>query len=79
MALGACIIERHFTLDRTMEGPDHAASLEFPGLQKLVRDIRNIELAMGTNHRWLTQGEKLNRENLAKSLVATVDIKRRKR
>lgn len=76
VALGACIIERHFTLDRTMEGPDHAASLEFPGLQKLVRDIRNIELAMGTNHRWLTQGEKLNRENLAKSLVATVDIKK---
>jgi sialic acid synthase SpsE/sugar phosphate isomerase/epimerase len=74
VALGACIIERHVTLDRTMEGPDHAASLEFPGLQKLVRDIRNIELAMGSNHRWLTQGERLNRENLAKSLVAAVDI-----
>ena len=54
---GACVIERHFTLDRTMEGPDHAASLEFTGLQKLVRDIRNIELAMGSNHRWLTQGK----------------------
>jgi N-acetylneuraminate synthase len=74
VALGACIIERHVTLDRTMEGPDHAASLEFPGLQKLVRDIRNIELALGSNHRWLTQGERLNRENLAKSLVAAVDI-----
>lgn len=76
VALGACIIEKHFTLDRTMEGPDHAASLEFSGLQKLIRDIRNIEHAMGTNHRWLTQGEKLNRENLAKSLVAAVDIKK---
>lgn len=78
VAMGACIIERHFTLDRTMEGPDHAASLEFPGLQKLVRDIRNIELAMGSNHRWLTQGERLNRENLAKSLVAAVNIKKGK-
>ncbi len=78
VALGACVIERHFTLDRTMEGPDHAASLEFPGLQKLVRDIRNIELAMGSNHRWITQGERLNRENLSKSLVAAVDIKKGK-
>lgn len=76
VSMGACVIERHFTLDRTMEGPDHAASLEFTGLQKLVRDIRNIELAMGSNHRWLTQGERLNRENLSKSLVAAADIKK---
>lgn len=78
VAMGACVIERHFTLDRTMEGPDHAASLEFPGLQKLVRDIRNIEFAMGSNHRWITQGERLNRENLSKSLVAAADIKKDK-
>ncbi len=74
--MGASIIEKHFTLDRTMEGPDHAASLEFPGLQKLVRDIRSISQAMGSSHRWLTQGEKLNRETLGKSLVAARDIKK---
>ncbi|TDX58906.1 N-acetylneuraminate synthase family protein [Orenia marismortui] len=74
VAMGATIIERHFTLDRTMEGPDHAASLEPSGLNKLVRNIRAIELAMGTNHRWLSQGERLNRENLGKSLVAANNI-----
>ncbi len=47
VTLGAKIIERHFTLDRTQKGSDHAASLEFPGLSKLVRDIRALELAMG--------------------------------
>ena len=46
VALGACVIERHFTLDRTMKGPDHAASLEPTGLFKLIRDIRNIEVSM---------------------------------
>jgi sialic acid synthase SpsE len=47
VTLGAKIIERHFTLDRTQRGSDHAASLEFPGLSKLVRDIRALETAMG--------------------------------
>lgn len=47
VALGACMIERHITLDRTMWGSDQAASLEPPGLYKLVRDIRLIEKAMG--------------------------------
>jgi len=76
VAMGATIIERHFTLDRTMEGPDHAASLEPNGLEKLVRDIRVVELAKGTKHRWMSQGEKLNRENLGKSLVAGNDIRK---
>ncbi|HJM45003.1 MAG TPA: N-acetylneuraminate synthase family protein [Candidatus Poseidoniaceae archaeon] len=47
VSLGAKIIERHFTLDRTQRGSDHAASLEFPGLSKLVRNIRALESAMG--------------------------------
>tara|TARA_B100000902_G_C27224207_1_gene871302 strand:- start:117 stop:992 length:876 start_codon:yes stop_codon:yes gene_type:complete len=47
VTLGAKIIERHFTLDRTQRGSDHAASLEFPGLSKLVRNIRALESAMG--------------------------------
>ena len=71
-ALGACIIERHITLDRTMDGPDHAASLEPQGFSKMVRDIRQVDEAMGTgNEKYFTMGEILNREVLAKSLVAT--------
>ncbi len=71
-ALGACIIERHITLDRTMDGPDHAASLEPQGFSKMVRDIRQVAQALGTGkEKYFTMGEILNREVLAKSLVAT--------
>ena len=48
VALGARVIERHFTLDRTWKGTDHAASLEPQGLSRLVRDVRAVETAMGT-------------------------------
>ncbi len=74
VALGACIIERHITLDRTMPGPDHAASLEPPGLQKQIRDIRIIEVALGTPHRSKSRGEILTRHALGKSLAAARDI-----
>ena len=47
VAMGAKVLERHFTLDRAMRGSDHAASLEVPGLQKLVRDVRAFEVALG--------------------------------
>ena len=47
VALGACFVERHFTLDRAMWGSDHAASVEPQGMQKLVRDIRDLELGLG--------------------------------
>lgn len=71
VALGACIIERHLTLDRTMEGPDHAASLEPQGFSKLVRDVRNLEAALGSStEKSISMGEMANREILAKSLVA---------
>ncbi|MFH1635853.1 MAG: N-acetylneuraminate synthase family protein [Chloroflexota bacterium] len=71
-ALGACIVERHITLDRTMDGPDHAASLEPHGFGKMVRDIRQVTQALGTGkEKFFTMGEILNREVLAKSLVAT--------
>ncbi len=71
VALGACIIERHLTLDRTMEGPDHAASLEPQGFSKLVRDVRNLEVALGSStEKFISMGEMANREILAKSLVA---------
>ena len=75
VALGASIIERHFTLDRTMEGPDHAASLEENEFSYLVSSIREIESALGSNSkRILAQGEMINRENLAKSIVARKSI-----
>jgi N-acetylneuraminate synthase len=71
VALGACIIERHFTLDRSMEGPDHSASLEVAEFTRLIHGIREIEQALGDGaRRTLSQGEMINRENLAKSLVA---------
>lgn len=70
-ALGASIIERHLTLDRTMDGPDHAASLEPQGFTKMVRDIRQVALALGTGEeKFISRGEILNREVLGKSLVA---------
>jgi len=65
--LGACLIERHLTMDREMEGPDHAASLEPDEFEKMVSGIREIELALGdTSKRQMTQGEMINRENLGK-------------
>ena len=74
--LGASVIERHFTLDRMMEGPDHAASLERDEFEGLVKGIRQIEEAMGDGkERSVSQGEMINRENLAKSLVASEDLK----
>lgn len=77
VALGATIIERHFTLDRFMEGPDHAASLTYAELCLLVEGIREIEQALGKEEcRPLSQGEMINRENLGKSLVATVPIRK---
>jgi len=74
-ALGACIIERHLTLDRTMDGPDHAASLEPHGFHKMVRDIRQVTQALGTGEeKFISRGEILNREVLGKSLVASRTI-----
>ncbi|MCK4897349.1 MAG: N-acetylneuraminate synthase family protein [Anaerolineales bacterium] len=74
--LGASIIERHITLDRTMDGPDHAASLEPHGFGKMVRDIRQVTEALGTGEeKFISRGEILNREVLGKSLVATRNIK----
>ena len=74
-ALGANIIERHITLDRTMDGPDHASSLEPQGFAKMVRDIRQVSVALGTGkEKFISRGEILNREVLGKSLVASRHI-----
>jgi N-acetylneuraminate synthase len=77
VALGASIVERHFTLDRNMEGPDHAASLLKDEFIDLVKGIREIEESLGSSkERFLSQGEMINRENLSKSLVSTMPIKK---
>ena len=75
VARGARVIEKHFTLDRSLEGNDHKVSL-LPGeFKEMVSSIRNVETSMGrAMERQLTQGEMINRENLAKSLTATCDI-----
>ncbi len=73
--LGAKVIERHITLDRTMKGPDHAISLEPAGIIKLVRDIRRIEEALQSDKKFVTAGEFMNRKILGKSLVAKKEIK----
>ncbi len=71
VGLGACLVERHFTLDRTAEGPDHAASLEYEEFKRMVEGIREIEQALGDgSQRRISQGEMINRENLGKSLIA---------
>jgi sialic acid synthase SpsE len=74
VALGARIVERHFTIDRTLRGRDHAASLEPEGLRKLVRDIRHVEEAMGEPRKVLAPGEFEVRQRLAKSLVTAVAV-----
>ncbi|MCB1145076.1 MAG: N-acetylneuraminate synthase family protein [Leptospiraceae bacterium] len=78
VALGAVVVERHFTLDRKMEGPDHAASLEFSEFKKLIEGIREIEESLGESsiERKFSQGEMINRENLSKSLVSSVELKK---
>ena len=76
VALGATVIEKHFTLDRNMEGPDHKASLEPDELKAMVSAIRNIEKAVGgdgTKH--VSDSEKKNIAIARKSIVAACDIK----
>ena len=74
VALGAKIIERHFTLDRTMKGGDHAASLEPQGFAKMVRDIRHIEEAMGNTEKKIQESEAPVFRKLAKSIVSAMNI-----
>lgn len=76
VALGALIIEKHITLDRSARGVDHVVSLEPNDFRIMVENVRSLEEAIGSNApRILTQGEKLNRLSLAKSLVAKKNLK----
>ncbi|MEA3383835.1 MAG: N-acetylneuraminate synthase, partial [Campylobacterota bacterium] len=74
VALGASCIEKHFTLDKTMEGPDHKASLEPDELKAMVQGIRNIELALGSIIKKPTSSEIPNMIIARKSIVANRDI-----
>ncbi len=74
VAMGARMLERHLTLDRTMRGPDHKASLEPAAFADQVKAVREVEMSLGVPHRWMTRGETLNRRVLSKSLVAAADI-----
>lgn len=73
-ALGAEIIEKHFTMNRNMEGPDHRASLEPDELKKMVEGIRNIEKALGDGIKRVSPSEKENLNIVRKSIVASVAI-----
>ncbi len=74
VALGASVIEKHFTLDRTLPGPDHKASLEPCELKDLVRSVRQTEAALGSGTKAPSPSELANREIVRKSLVAKQKI-----
>ena len=74
VALGAKVIEKHFTLDRNMSGPDHKASLEPDELIRMVAGIRSIEKALGDGNKVITHNELQNRDVARKSIVACMDI-----
>lgn len=74
VAMGATVIEKHFTLDRNMEGPDHKASLEPNELLKMVESIRNIELALGDGEKKPAASEISNKAVARKSIIASRDI-----
>lgn len=74
VALGATVIEKHFTLDRNMPGPDHKASLEPDELKAMVSSIRNIEKALGSSEKKVTDSERKNIAVARKSIVAARNI-----
>jgi len=76
VALGATVIEKHFTLDRNMPGPDHKASLEPNELKAMVSAIRNIEKALGDGVKKVSLSEQSNKSVARKSIVAAYDIKK---
>ena len=76
VALGAEVIEKHFTLDKELPGPDHKASLEPEELKKVVKAIRNVERALGTGIKKPSPSERKNITVARKSIVAKRDIKK---
>jgi N,N'-diacetyllegionaminate synthase len=76
VTMGASCIEKHFTLDKAMDGPDHKASLEPEELKTMVVSIRNIEKALGSSEKKPSPSESVNIEIARKSIVAKQDIKK---
>ncbi len=76
VALGACLIEKHFTLDQTMSGPDHKASLEPAALKEMVSMIRQVEVGLGDGKKVPSQIEEKNKAIVRKSLVAARSLKK---
>lgn len=76
VVMGASVIEKHFTLDRTMPGPDHRASLEPEEFKAMVQSIRNIELALGSKEKIITPSEQGNISVARKSIVASRKIQK---
>jgi len=70
IALGAKVIEKHFTLDKKMKGPDHSSSMEPMELKNLIEKIRDLEVAMGTNTKTLTDVERVNAQGMKRSLAS---------
>ncbi|MBQ9026382.1 MAG: N-acetylneuraminate synthase family protein, partial [Methanobrevibacter sp.] len=76
VALGACVVEKHFTLDKTLEGPDHKASLNPSEFKAMVDAIRNVEVAMGDGIRKFSENELEIKKVARKSIVINEDIKK---
>lgn len=76
VSLGAAVVEKHFTLDRSLPGPDHIASLTPDELKQMVRQIRNIEKALGNGKKDVTESEAKNIPIARKSIVAAREIKK---
>jgi N,N'-diacetyllegionaminate synthase len=76
VALGACVYEKHFTLDRNLPGPDHRASLEPQELKELIDAIRQTESALGNGNKRVMPCEEENLKKLRKFIVARKEIKK---
>jgi N,N'-diacetyllegionaminate synthase len=74
VALGACIVEKHFTTDKKLPGPDHSASVEPQELQKMVKGIRRVEMMLGSGLKKPTHDEEEIAKLVRRSLVASVDL-----
>ncbi|PIE69218.1 MAG: N-acetylneuraminate synthase [Deltaproteobacteria bacterium] len=74
VALGATVVEKHFTLDKNLSGPDHRASVEPAELASMIKAIRSVELALGNGIKSITPSEKANRQAVRKHLVFSQDL-----
>lgn len=76
VAIGATVIEKHFTLSRKLQGPDHKSSLLPNEMSTMIKNIREMEKALGKKEKKITKSEKKNRKIIRKSIVASIDIKK---